>query len=88
MIISIFGLKKKMKNLRKILEVQKNQSKKLTAVRVSLDSALLKQKRLANYFNYDFPYEDELKKKRKEKHNDEARWILNLILFTKLNFIK
>ena len=63
--ISIFGLKKKKKKLRKIQEVQKKQLKKLTAIRVFLDSALLKQKRLASYFNYDFPNEDELKKKRK-----------------------
>jgi hypothetical protein len=61
--ISIFGLKKKMKKLRKISEVQNKQLKKLTAVGVFLDSALSKQKRLASYFNYDFPYEDELKKK-------------------------
>ena len=48
------------------MEIQKIQLNKLTAVRVFLDSALLKQKRLANYFNYDFPYEDESKKKEKK----------------------
>jgi len=53
--------------------------KKLPAVGVFLDSALLKQKRLASYFNYDFPYEEELKRKE--------MMLMNLEKDIKSNFI-